>query len=98
MRLRHPARIRRGVFQALTDARAAHGGGAVALVDGDERTFTYDEIIRASFALGSALKRGTRRGRVPAIRPPPPPPPPFSSSAAKATGYVPCPARGPADG
>ena len=57
-----PARIRRGVFQALTDARAAHGGGAVALVDGDERTFTYDEIIRASFALGSALKRGTRRG------------------------------------
>ena len=36
--------------------------GTVALVDGDERAFTYDEIILASFALGSALKRGTRAG------------------------------------
>ena len=56
------AQARRSVFAALADARAEHGGAKIALVDGDERTFTYDEIILASFALGSALKRGTRRG------------------------------------
>jgi len=32
------------------------------LVDGDDRNLTYDDIIQASFALGSALKRGTRAG------------------------------------
>jgi len=57
-----PAKTRRSVFAALVDARAEFGGATVALVDGDERTLTYDEIIRGSFALGSALKRGTRRG------------------------------------
>ena len=50
------------VFHALTTARREHGGSTIALVDGDDRTFTYDEIILASFALGSALKRGTRAG------------------------------------
>jgi acyl-[acyl-carrier-protein]-phospholipid O-acyltransferase/long-chain-fatty-acid--[acyl-carrier-protein] ligase len=53
---------RRSVFQALTEARREHGASNVALVDGDDRTFTYDEIVLASFALGSALKRGTRAG------------------------------------
>src|SRR5450432_4245194 len=56
------AKTRRSVFAALVGARAEFGGAKVALVDGDERTLTYDEIIRGSFALGSALKRGTRRG------------------------------------
>lgn len=53
---------RRSVFQALADARREHGAGKIALVDGDDRTFTYDEVILASFALGSALKRGTHAG------------------------------------
>jgi acyl-[acyl-carrier-protein]-phospholipid O-acyltransferase/long-chain-fatty-acid--[acyl-carrier-protein] ligase len=53
---------RRSLFQALVDARHEFGGASVALVDGDDRALTYDEMIRASFALGSALKRGTRRG------------------------------------
>src|ERR1700710_2389075 len=57
-----PAAARRPVFQALLDARAEHGGGTAALVDGDDRALSYDEIIRAGFALGSALKRGTRAG------------------------------------
>src|SRR5690606_3368897 len=35
------------------------GGGRIALVDGDERALSYDDVIRASFALGSALKKGT---------------------------------------
>ena len=57
-----PAAARRSVFQALVDARREFGGSRVALVDGDDRAFTYDEIVRASFALGSALKAGTRPG------------------------------------
>src|SRR6201999_1165567 len=57
-----PAAAERSVFQALVDARAEFGAGTVALVDHDDRSFTYDEIILASFALGSALKRGTRAG------------------------------------
>jgi acyl-[acyl-carrier-protein]-phospholipid O-acyltransferase/long-chain-fatty-acid--[acyl-carrier-protein] ligase len=56
------AAARRTIFQALAAARLEHGGDTVALVDGDERALTYDEIVRASFALGSALKRGTRAG------------------------------------
>ncbi len=57
-----PAVARRTVFQALADARREHGARTIALVDHDDRTFTYDEIILASFALGSALKSGTRAG------------------------------------
>jgi acyl-[acyl-carrier-protein]-phospholipid O-acyltransferase/long-chain-fatty-acid--[acyl-carrier-protein] ligase len=53
---------RRSVFQALFDAREEYGGSCIALVDGDDRGLSYDEIIRASFALGSALKSGTRSG------------------------------------
>jgi acyl-[acyl-carrier-protein]-phospholipid O-acyltransferase / long-chain-fatty-acid--[acyl-carrier-protein] ligase len=48
------------VFQALLDARAKFGGRTIAIVDGDERTFTYDEVVRAAFALGHALKKGTK--------------------------------------
>ena len=65
----HPDRIvfdirtaRKPVFHALLEARDAFGGGADALVDGDGRVLTYDEIIRASFVLGDALKKGTRAG------------------------------------
>jgi acyl-[acyl-carrier-protein]-phospholipid O-acyltransferase/long-chain-fatty-acid--[acyl-carrier-protein] ligase len=50
------------IFHALLRARLLHGGGTPALVDGDGRVLTYDDIIRASFALGNALKRGTRAG------------------------------------
>jgi len=57
-----PADARRTVVQALVEARREHGAGTVALVDGDERSFTYDDIVLASFALGSALKPGTRSG------------------------------------
>jgi acyl-[acyl-carrier-protein]-phospholipid O-acyltransferase/long-chain-fatty-acid--[acyl-carrier-protein] ligase len=50
------------VFQALVDARSKFGGSRAALVDGDERVLTYDEIVRASLALGHALKKGTHPG------------------------------------
>jgi acyl-[acyl-carrier-protein]-phospholipid O-acyltransferase/long-chain-fatty-acid--[acyl-carrier-protein] ligase len=54
-----PAATRQSLFHALAQARACHGGSTIALVDGEERTLTYDEIIRAAFALGSALNPGT---------------------------------------
>jgi acyl-[acyl-carrier-protein]-phospholipid O-acyltransferase / long-chain-fatty-acid--[acyl-carrier-protein] ligase len=50
------------VFRALTQARSKFGGKKAALVDGDERVFTYDEIVRAALALGHALKAGTKAG------------------------------------
>ena len=49
------------IFQALVDARSRYGGTRQAIVDGDERVVTYDEIMRAVLALGHALKKGTSR-------------------------------------
>jgi len=57
-----PASAQRTLFQALAEARREHGAGKIALVDGDDRNLSYDDVIQASFALGSALKRGTRAG------------------------------------
>jgi acyl-[acyl-carrier-protein]-phospholipid O-acyltransferase/long-chain-fatty-acid--[acyl-carrier-protein] ligase len=53
--------IRGSIFQALLDARAEFGGKTPAIVDGDGRVLSYDEIVRSCFALGHALKRGTER-------------------------------------
>lgn len=53
---------RKTLFAALVGARRKFGGKYIAMVDGDERAVTYDELIRAALALGSALKRGTRPG------------------------------------
>ena len=53
-------RADKSIFEALTDARAQYGGKKVALVDGDERVLSYDDIVRASLALGHALKKRTR--------------------------------------
>ncbi|MGQ0742648.1 MAG: AMP-binding protein [Alphaproteobacteria bacterium] len=57
-----PARTQRRLFRALRDARRQFGGAKPILVDGDERVLTYDEIIRAAFALGHALIKGTSHG------------------------------------
>ncbi|HEY1961968.1 MAG TPA: AMP-binding protein, partial [Rhizomicrobium sp.] len=53
-------RAEKSIFEALTDARSMYGGSNAAIVDGDERVFTYNDLIRASLALGHALKKGTR--------------------------------------
>lgn len=55
-------RTRKAVFTSLIEARRKFGRTRPALVDGDERVLTYEEIVRAALALGSALKRGTRKG------------------------------------
>ena len=57
-----PARARRTLFSALADARQQFGRSRAIITDGDERTLTYEEIVRAALALGHALKDGTKRG------------------------------------
>jgi acyl-[acyl-carrier-protein]-phospholipid O-acyltransferase/long-chain-fatty-acid--[acyl-carrier-protein] ligase len=49
------------VFSALLAARKEYGGKKVILHDADDRKLTYDDIVRAAFALGSALKKHARR-------------------------------------
>lgn len=56
-----PLRTRIDVFSALLRASREFGASKVILVDGDDRELTYKDIIKASFALGSALKKGTRK-------------------------------------
>jgi acyl-[acyl-carrier-protein]-phospholipid O-acyltransferase/long-chain-fatty-acid--[acyl-carrier-protein] ligase len=53
-------RTKKSVFQALADARAIYGGKRPIIIDGDDRAITYDDIVRASLALGHALKKGTK--------------------------------------
>ena len=55
-------RAQKPVFHALVEARSKFGGKRAAIVDGDERVLSYDEVVRASFALGHALKKGTTPG------------------------------------
>ncbi|HEX4302360.1 MAG TPA: AMP-binding protein [Rhizomicrobium sp.] len=56
------SRAHQPVFHALIEARSRFGADRQALVDGDDRVLTYEEIIRAALALGHALKRGTKAG------------------------------------
>ena len=58
----NPKRAEIGIFNALLAARKEYGGKKIVLHDADDRKLTYDEIIRAAFALGSALKKGTQKG------------------------------------
>lgn len=55
----HFQRAQKPVFQALIDARNLYGGARPAVVDGDERIASYDDIIRAALALGNSLRKGT---------------------------------------
>ena len=57
-----PERTRINLFTALLRASREFGANKPILVDGDERILTYKDIIRAVFGLGSALKKGTKRG------------------------------------
>jgi len=53
---------RKTLFEALIEARVKFGGRYPILVDSDERTLTYDDMVKAILALGHALKKGTKRG------------------------------------
>lgn len=56
-----PRRTRRSLFAGLVAARRRRGGKFVALVDHDGRELTYDDLLKASLALGGAIARRTRR-------------------------------------
>tara|TARA_B100000678_G_scaffold291464_1_gene308565 strand:+ start:30926 stop:32512 length:1587 start_codon:yes stop_codon:yes gene_type:complete len=56
-----PARTKKDLFSGLLKARKDFGGDRQIIVDGDERVLTYNEVVRASFALGSALKNLTEK-------------------------------------
>ncbi|MBR9825383.1 MAG: AMP-binding protein [Alphaproteobacteria bacterium] len=55
-------RIRKSVFEALLQSRNRYGGKKIAVVDADGRELSYNDLIKASFALGHALKQGTQPG------------------------------------
>ncbi len=50
-------RTQRSLMSALLEARKTFGGKTIALWDADDRQLSYDDIVRASFALGSALRK-----------------------------------------
>jgi acyl-[acyl-carrier-protein]-phospholipid O-acyltransferase/long-chain-fatty-acid--[acyl-carrier-protein] ligase len=52
----------RAVFDALIDARDAHGGRKLILEDQAREPLSYTDLIRAAFALGRRISTFTRRG------------------------------------
>ncbi len=48
---------RQNVFGALLSARSRYGGSRKILHDADDKQYSYNDIIQASFGLGSALTR-----------------------------------------
>jgi acyl-[acyl-carrier-protein]-phospholipid O-acyltransferase/long-chain-fatty-acid--[acyl-carrier-protein] ligase len=52
-------RLRRNLFEAFSDSARAQGKSKTILTDGDGRTLTYAEILRAAFALSAPLKKLT---------------------------------------
>ena len=51
------SRTQRSLVSALLEARKTFGGKTIAIWDADDRQLSYDEIVRASFALGSAMRK-----------------------------------------
>lgn len=50
------------LFSGLMRAKKEFGAKKIAVIDGDGRALTYGDIVRASFAIGSALKKDTKAG------------------------------------
>ena len=55
------APIESTLFDALLDAREVHGGGHVVLDDIDYKPMTYRGLVTASYALGRAIAKRTKR-------------------------------------
>lgn len=53
----NPAHARSTLMSALLRARRKYGGTRTILTDGDERTFSYNTLVRGAYALGHALVR-----------------------------------------
>ncbi len=54
-------RSKRTIFQAYLQSAAKNGAKTTALIDGDGKEFPFQDITRASFALGGALARKTNK-------------------------------------
>lgn len=54
------SRAHLSLFSALIRAKRQYGGNKEAILDADNRVLTYTEIVRASLALGSAIKGQTK--------------------------------------
>ncbi len=52
----------RNLFAALLRAKSKYGAKTDALLDADDKAYTYADLIRASFAIGSVLRRHTKPG------------------------------------
>jgi acyl-[acyl-carrier-protein]-phospholipid O-acyltransferase/long-chain-fatty-acid--[acyl-carrier-protein] ligase len=50
------------VFRGFARARAKFGGKRVCVIDVDDAERSYDDLMRGAFALGHALKAGTKPG------------------------------------
>ena len=61
------SRARKTVLQAMIRAKHKAGGKTVAIIDADGRQLDYNEMLRASFALGSALAKLTEKGEKVAV-------------------------------
>ncbi len=49
------SRAQTNLFSGLLKAKSQFGGKKVVIVDGDDRELTYNDVVQAAFALGSAL-------------------------------------------
>ncbi len=57
-----PSRTRIDLFAALQRASHEFGQHKAIVIDGDEKIHTYHGLLRASYALGSALRKSTKAG------------------------------------
>lgn len=55
-------RTRISIFDALLRARSENGGATKIAEDIDRKPISYDDIVRASFALGAKIKRLAKQG------------------------------------
>ncbi|HRK65308.1 MAG TPA: hypothetical protein PLN53_13010 [Terricaulis sp.] len=61
------ARTRVTLFEALLRARDARGGKYKILEDHERKVLSYDDIVRAAFALGGKLDTKIRRSETAGI-------------------------------
>lgn len=52
-------RIERNLFEAFVDASRSYDKSKTIVTDGDGKTYTYADIMRAAFALSAPLKKAT---------------------------------------
>ena len=53
---------KKSIFSALLEARSKYGGKKQVIHDADDTKLSYNDLVRASFGLGHALKAGTKNG------------------------------------